>query len=557
MFSENGWIDQTLFMQWVNQCFIPYAYKNRVSDTKPIILFVDGHDSHETVALRRLVYNESDRLGIEFIIICFPSKCTHMLQPLDVLIYKQVKAAWLKHCDKVTVKEGKKIGRYNFIDEYMAEGSGHEAIKDHLCVNSFRKTGIHPVDRTVFPESAFAPSHSTSSRSHVPSSCPDEIPSSDPAIPTDAEDCSDDDSDSDLDYMDQEDDGHEINYENTQEESDSELEVVMDGSDGEDNEEMVDAAQPIKGQAVESSADSRTMPIPVPQTPSYPTRILSSLPDSPIRTRSQRIRSMGTPLPPLLSTPADIAHLATQSHQELQEEVLRLQHLLQSTQHQLTLSQRLHRDKMAQHSAAAAHCTIMGRENALLKDQLASARRKSGKSTKIKGRVITGQGVKASFVAEEADKARKDAEAAAKEQDKKTQDEQRAQFVSQEAITRVFSALPNTHTKKVDLQILATALGGISTKATNKELLNLIQQQLAARKDQLRLDSRFAGLYPSTHSSSAPNDARPLPPLLDHLPLANLAFTATSAPTILYNTNARTLYSFNDINPDERTYPFQ
>lgn len=198
--SENGWIDQELFQVWVSDWFIPFAYEHRVCDDKPIVLFVDGHESHETISLRRMVYNASDSLNVEIIIVCFPSKCTHMLQPLDVHVYNKVKSSWLKHCGTLTAANKVQISRYNFIDEYMQ--SGHKVINRELCTKAFELTGLHPVNPNVFSDKSFAPSESTSCQSHLLSSCPDDVPSSDPAIPSDAEDFSD--SEDNEDYTDHE-----------------------------------------------------------------------------------------------------------------------------------------------------------------------------------------------------------------------------------------------------------------------------------------------------------------------------------------------------------------
>ncbi|KAF9494423.1 hypothetical protein BDN71DRAFT_1374562, partial [Pleurotus eryngii] len=49
---------------------------------------------------------------------CFPSKCTHKLQPLDVLVFASIQHAWKEHADLCLLK-GIKINHHTLIPEYM------------------------------------------------------------------------------------------------------------------------------------------------------------------------------------------------------------------------------------------------------------------------------------------------------------------------------------------------------------------------------------------------------------------------------------------------------
>jgi len=53
---------------------------------------------------------------------------------------------------------------------------------------AFEKTGIYPINRQVFEPEDFAPSKVSSSIAHVPDTFPDDVPSSDPIVPSDVED---------------------------------------------------------------------------------------------------------------------------------------------------------------------------------------------------------------------------------------------------------------------------------------------------------------------------------------------------------------------------------
>jgi hypothetical protein len=89
---ENGWTDNQLSLSWFWDTFIPFATAHKINNN-PILLLVDSHDSHETDKLWKLTFNSN------IIVLAFPSKCTHKLQPLDVLVFAQVQRWWSKQCD--------------------------------------------------------------------------------------------------------------------------------------------------------------------------------------------------------------------------------------------------------------------------------------------------------------------------------------------------------------------------------------------------------------------------------------------------------------------------
>jgi hypothetical protein len=88
--SPSGWTDQEICEQWFICVFIPFATVHRVKD-KPIVLTLDGHDSHETPAMQHVAFDNN------IILFCFSSKTTHKLQTLDVLVISPVQWAWSSH----------------------------------------------------------------------------------------------------------------------------------------------------------------------------------------------------------------------------------------------------------------------------------------------------------------------------------------------------------------------------------------------------------------------------------------------------------------------------
>jgi hypothetical protein len=181
-FSESGWTDTYNCERWIDEVFIPYAKKQRVDPDKPILLAMDGHDTHEKPQIQRVIYKQLDDENLEIIILCFPSKTTHKCQPLDVVVFASVERGWQEVCD-ICVKEGKPINCFTLIPEYIRGTRG--AMTKELIMKAFERTGLYPVNRTVFQPEDFAPSKASSSIAHVPDSFPDHVPSSDPIEPSD------------------------------------------------------------------------------------------------------------------------------------------------------------------------------------------------------------------------------------------------------------------------------------------------------------------------------------------------------------------------------------
>lgn len=107
----------------------------------PAILFVDGHKSHLSYQCSQFC-NEK---GIVLIPL-FPN-ATHLLQPLDVAVFKPLKVAWRKRVhrwriEKIQSEEGHALKKKDFaklLKEVM-----DESLTPSILVNGFRKCGLVP-----------------------------------------------------------------------------------------------------------------------------------------------------------------------------------------------------------------------------------------------------------------------------------------------------------------------------------------------------------------------------------------------------------------------------
>src|SRR5216683_351643 len=176
--SANGWTDNKIGTVWFTETFIPFANNHKVTDV-PVVLLLDSHNSHESDMFREATFQH------QIIVVAFPSKCTHKLQPLDVIVFAQVQRLWSNHCDKCIVQHIK-MDRYNIIQEYMEIRPW--SMTPELLHSAFSTTGTFPFNDALFTNDDFAPAKSFSHTMHVPMSFPAEVPSSPPFVSSDFSD---------------------------------------------------------------------------------------------------------------------------------------------------------------------------------------------------------------------------------------------------------------------------------------------------------------------------------------------------------------------------------
>ena len=101
--SPAGWMTQKTFIDWFKSLFLPPLPAER-----PILLILDGHDSHVTYELCCLAAANDVHL------IRFPPHTTHFLQPLDVGSFKPFKASWNRAVVDYTRRDLKAVTKATF-----------------------------------------------------------------------------------------------------------------------------------------------------------------------------------------------------------------------------------------------------------------------------------------------------------------------------------------------------------------------------------------------------------------------------------------------------------
>ena len=131
-----------------SQVFQNYLSKVLVADFKdkrPILLIYDGHTTHVSISLIEEAMKE------QVTILKLPPHSSHLLQPLDVAVFKPIKDRW----DAKLVKwqrdnPGKKILKKNFS---LLTKTVWKETDPVIIQNGFKKAGIYPFnDQVIAPE---------------------------------------------------------------------------------------------------------------------------------------------------------------------------------------------------------------------------------------------------------------------------------------------------------------------------------------------------------------------------------------------------------------------
>ena len=147
-FSKSGWMNSVVFEEWFEHHFIPYVDQNvRAEDvTKKVVLFLDGHLSHETL------YTIEVAVRHHINIVCLPPQTTHVLQPLDISFFKSLKARWDKVNETFCRKHhGNFVKKGNFMRIFQ-EAWDHCSSNIEMVKNGFSRIGLSPFKRMTLKD---------------------------------------------------------------------------------------------------------------------------------------------------------------------------------------------------------------------------------------------------------------------------------------------------------------------------------------------------------------------------------------------------------------------
>ena len=142
--TKKGWMEREVFENYFRKVLI-----KDFGEKRPILLIYDGHSTHLGINL----IEEAIKEGIT--ILKLPPHSSHLLQPLDLAVFKSLKDKW----DTKLVRwqrqhPGKKIIKKTFstlIQEVWNDAN------PSLIQNGFKQGGIYPYNKNVIQRHSFDP----------------------------------------------------------------------------------------------------------------------------------------------------------------------------------------------------------------------------------------------------------------------------------------------------------------------------------------------------------------------------------------------------------------
>lgn len=141
--TENGWMQKEVFRKYFQDIFLP-----NILEQRPVLLLYDGHSTHIDVDI---ILQDIEH---EVIILKLPPHSSHLLQPLDLCVFKGLKDDYDQLLVKWHRRLPKSLPNCDFA-ELMSKAWQREP-KENIQAG-FRKGGIFPFNRKVIPESIFEP----------------------------------------------------------------------------------------------------------------------------------------------------------------------------------------------------------------------------------------------------------------------------------------------------------------------------------------------------------------------------------------------------------------
>jgi len=83
--TTNGWMERDVFLNYFEKSFLITA---QLTPDNPVLLMYDGHSSHVDLKLIEIAINNI------VTILLLPPHSSHLLQPMDLTVFKSVKIVW-------------------------------------------------------------------------------------------------------------------------------------------------------------------------------------------------------------------------------------------------------------------------------------------------------------------------------------------------------------------------------------------------------------------------------------------------------------------------------
>lgn len=134
--SPSGWMESKQFLQWFRSVFLFHVTKYPGQK----VLFLDGHSSHISIELIKLAMENNVKL------ICLPPNSSHILQPMDVGVFGNVKREW-----KNILREHYSETKQQNVDKptfpKLLKRIFDRCFKKIDAKNGFKNSGLYPLSK--------------------------------------------------------------------------------------------------------------------------------------------------------------------------------------------------------------------------------------------------------------------------------------------------------------------------------------------------------------------------------------------------------------------------
>lgn len=139
--SKSGWFDSEIFVDWFKRVVLPWAARRGRDATKVVI----GDNLASHMSLEVVTMCEDNNIRFSFL----PPNSTHLLQPLDVVVFAPLKSAWRKILTDWKMGDGRlmtTLPKWVFprLLLQLEEAMVHKW--ERLSHSAFRACGIYPLD---------------------------------------------------------------------------------------------------------------------------------------------------------------------------------------------------------------------------------------------------------------------------------------------------------------------------------------------------------------------------------------------------------------------------
>ena len=149
--QKNGWMTDSIGERWFEEVFLAQC-----GDQRPQLLVLDGHSSHESLAILELAIQH------DIHILCLPPHTTHALQPLDRSVFGPLNKAFNNVCSEFLAENAlHSVNKWSFPG--LLSSSWDIAFTKSNIQSGFRACGIYPFNPRAVDQGMLLPSKPSNS----------------------------------------------------------------------------------------------------------------------------------------------------------------------------------------------------------------------------------------------------------------------------------------------------------------------------------------------------------------------------------------------------------